>query len=206
MVSKYKIYSGREIDQDKINKIKQIASKRYDKPFYFSSYININNIEELSKYHGIKVEEENLFLGDDWILLFVNNENYIKFLEWIALDNKRNIHQAVQMLNVFKDILIENKEKLIYANMRHDTSYAFYNSMLKKEYFEEIFHIIGVDNCNGLAPKELSTLNIDLFSIDSFLDSDEIKKHPEYIKYLLHFVGFCVTDKFIEREKRLIKR
>lgn len=203
MKEKYTIYSGTEIDSDKINKIKEIASKRYDEVFYLSSYNNINNVEELSYFHGIPTENENLILGDDWFLLFEKNDEYVKFLEWVALESEeKNIHQAIQMLNVFRSILIENKDRLFYANMRHDTSYAFYTSMLEKEYFQELFHIMGVDKCDGIAPQELNDLNINMFSENS----DVIKEHPEYLKYILHFIGFCVTDKFIQREKKLMKR
>ncbi len=202
-----KIYKGYEIDKDKIKRIKEIAELRYDQSFYLSSYNNIENIEELSKFHGVNIENENLLLGDDWFLLFESNENYIKFLEWVALENKeKNIHQAIHMLSVFKTILIENKDKLFYANARHDTSYLFYESMLKQDYFEELFHMMGIDNCMGYAPKELNDLNIDILSYKDFLNNEILKKHPEYLKYILHFIGFCVTDKFIERDKKLSKR
>lgn len=201
------VYSGNEIDKEKIQRIKEIAQHRYAKPFYLSSYYNINNVDELAAFHGIDVEDENLILGEDWFLLYENNKEFVKFLEWVALENnEKNIHQAIQMLNVFKTILIENKEKLFYANMRHDTSYMFYKSMLDKKYFEEFFHMIGVDSCLGYAPKELNDLNIDMFSFDGVLNNEIIKNNPEYLKYIFHFIGFSVTDKFIERDKKLSKR
>ena len=200
------VYSGNEIDKKKIQRIKEIAEHRYAKPFYLSSYNNINNVEELAIFHGVNVEDENMVLGDDWFLLYENNTEFVKFLEWVALENsEKNIHQAIQMLNVFKTILIENKEKLFYANMRHDTSYMFYKSMLDKKYFEEFFHMIGVDNCMGYAPKELNDLNIDMLSFDSVLNTEIIKNTPEYLKYIFHFIGFGVTDKFIKREKTIKK-
>ena len=202
-----KIYKGKEIDSEKIKRIKEIAKNRYALPFYLSSYNNVNNVEELSYFHGIKVEEENLLLGDDWLLLFESNENSVKFLEWIALENvEKNIHQAIQMLHAFKTILLENKDKLFYANMRHDTSYLFYKSMLEQDYFEELFHMMGVDNCLGYAPLELNDLNIDILSCETYLNNEKLKQHPEYLKYILHFIGFSVTEKFIEREKKLSKR
>ena len=207
MISNLKFYKGYQIDENKIAIVKNIAMKRYDSLIYTTNYKCIENIEMLSSLYGVNENDLNLILGSNWFLFFEESPVYVKFLEWVSQkDSEKQISQAVEILRVFKDILYNNRDKLFIANMRHDSSYSFYESMIKRDYFSEVYHIINVDSCFGNTPKEIMKLNDEYFNMKEYLNSKISKEHPEFLKYIIHLLGFEVTDKFIKRQEKLKKK
>lgn len=211
---KIEIYNGKEIDKEKINKIKQIAADSYAIPIYESSYHNINNIDQLAILHDVYVEDEILILGEDWFLCYYVSENEVAFLEWVAISNvSSKFVQSIEMMNVFNSILFKHKNKRFIAEMRHDTSYQIYSKMLQRGYFEEENHTLDIYNCDGLEPIAIKileysckNLEYDDSHIKEFLKSTETLKHPEYLNYILHCISFQVTDAFSKRYAKLNRK
>lgn len=199
-------FKGKEISEEKIAKIRTIASKRYSKAIYNSSYWNVETIEDLAYLHDINVNDEIVILGDDWFLCYTELDDEVTILEWVAVDNKEHrLIQSIEMMNTFNRILIQNKTKLFKASMRHDSSYQFYCKMLKKEFFNEQSHTLEIDNCYGYAPERLKYLEEEYSSLEHFLDSNEAKEHSEYLKFILHCLEFYITDDFSKRFIKLKK-
>ena len=116
------IYKGKEITNEKIAKLKQIAVQRYAKSIYDSSYFSVDNVDQLAYIHDINVDDESLVLGEDWFLCYTMSYDTFMFLEWVALDNNfSKFIQSIEMMNVIKRILCEYRNKRFTASMRHDT-------------------------------------------------------------------------------------
>lgn len=193
-------YSGIQIDNNVINRFKLIAKSRYDKNIYDEYFGAIRTLNDLCNTHDTTSNEENIILGEDWVVMYAIKDFKIEILEWIALDNDNKFIQTKEMLNVFKNILLLSKGKYISAFMRHDTSYKFYLSFLKKYYFQEYSNSSIIDFCS---PYEMTVI-IDKLrkkynTIEEYLNDDFSKKYPEYEKYILHNIDFGITKKFIKK-------
>ena len=203
-VSNLQLYKGYEIDKEIIKVVKNISFIRYDKTIYDSNYKDVKIIEDLSNLYGVSEEDINLVLGNDWFLFYEDNPNYIKFLEWVAENNKdKKLTQSIEILRVFKNLLFENREKLFIANMRHDTSFLFYKSMLDRGYLNEIYHLIDIDCCFNNTPQEIIDLKEKYKDLDLALNNKAINE--EYLKYIIHLTGFEVTEKFIKRQIKFLE-
>lgn len=203
-----KVYKGKEIDNEKIAKIKEIAKARYTKEIYETTFWSIENIENLAYYlHNISVDDEILVLGEDWFLCFTISDNIVEFLEWVAIDTKSNkLAQSIEMMNVLKRILFDCRNKEFHADMRHDTSYQFYFKMLQRGYFKETFCTVDIDYCNGYVPEQIRNIYYNYPGIETFLNSDEARNNPENLKYILHCLTFYVTNKFVEKCSKLTRK
>lgn len=201
------IYKGKEINEEKITKIKQIAANNYDIPIYLVSYHYIANIEQLAFLHGIDANDEILILGEDWFLCYAVSDKGVEFLEWVANDDTSSkFVQSIEMMNTFNSILFNNRNKIFIADMRHDTSYQFYSKMMSKGYFEELIHILDIYDCDGFEPETIKNLECNDSSIREFLNGDEVLNHPEYLHYILHSIYFQVTDTFSKRYSKLNRK
>lgn len=194
------IYKGNEIDEEKLSKLKRIAASRYEKSIYDYYYSCIENVDELAYFHNISVNDEILILGEDWFLCYKISDSIVTFLEWVAIDNKESrMKQVIEMMNAFKNILIQNKDKQFVSYMRHDSSYKFYYAMIQRKYFKECMHLTEIAYCHETIPKEVKYLEDNYLCLEDFLNSNEALEHPEYLKYILHYLAFFVTDKFIDK-------
>lgn len=194
------IFSGKEIDNTKIDKLKNIAYRRYSSSIYEDYFADINCIDDLAYLHGTNVEDESLVLGTNWFMCYSVTDFDVTILEWVSINTEYKIQYVVEMMNFLKHIFIQNKDKCFSADMRHDTSFLMYNKMLQKGFFEELSHECIIDCA---APKEVHNLKYKLMtsfnSIEEFLSSDVSNDYPEYLKYILHHIDFMITDKFIKR-------
>lgn len=201
------IFKGKEIDDKKITRLREIAEGRYDRALYDCSYCGIETVQGLACIHGVKVDDEVLILGQDWFLCYKVLDGAVIFLEWVALDNKDyKFTQTVEMINALQNIFLQHKDKHFIASMRHDTSYQFYLQTLQRGYFTELAHSVDIDFCNGFAPERLKYLEDDYQMLENFLNSKEADEHSEYLKYVLHDLKFSVTDKLVDKAVRLEKK
>ena len=201
-------YTGKQITKDIILKMKQIAKSRYQHSIYKIYYEDITGIKFLAFYDKTKVKEENLFLGDDWFLNYKITQDKVEILEWIALEVKDSVRQSCEMMQALRQILLQNKEKIFYASMRHDTSYVLYEKMLKRKYFTEYTHNYMQD-C-AISYKGESILREYRFKnnneenyIKNFLTEN---KEFEYYNYILHKISFGVTDDFVTKYRKRKKQ
>lgn len=198
------LYKGTEIDDDKISKLRQITKERYSQPIYDSTYWSIDNVEQLAFIYDINVEDIILVLGEDWFLCYTVSEDIVTILEWVALDIKDfKFIQTIEMMNVFRRVLLKYKDKQFNAGMRYDTSYQFYSKMLQKGYFKECSHTFSVDYCNGFAPEIVRNIYENYPCVGDFIDSNDAKNNPEYLTYVLHCLTFYVTDEFANKNAKL---
>lgn len=205
------LYEGTEINTKEIQKLKDIAFQRYPIKIFNDYFENVNDIEDLAKLHNVNINTERLVLGNDWFLCYSETERYIKILEWVSLDSGNKMLQLSEMIHVLKKLFIKNKNKLFIADMRHDTSYKVYLKMLQNGYFKEIYHEYVVDCA---APQHFKYNNMEKYNtIEEFLASKDAKIKTEYLKYILHYLNFEITDKFIkkydhtlQKSKRILKK
>lgn len=193
-------YKGNEIDRDKIQKIKGIAKKGYSSEIFNEYFQNLNDVEDLSYLHDITIDMERLMIGSNWFICYSESIYYVTILEWISVDERKNMKQTLEMMNALKQIFIANKGKVFAADMRHDTSYKMYLKMLRDGYFKEINHQCMIDCATPDEVQEIKYKYIEVFhSIEDFLASSDSDDYAEYFKYILHHLSFILTDKFIEK-------
>ena len=201
-----KEYFGSDINGDIIKRIKQIALNRYSGIIYNSNYRDVNSVEELLRLYDCELCNLKLFIGKDWFLFVEETQDYVKFLEWIASNNTENkVSQSIQMFKTLKRIIIKNSDKMFLANMRHDSSYLFYESLYQKNYINQIFHLIEIDSCYNNTPEVILRLKEKYNDLSLFLESDESIKHPEYLKYIIHILGFEVSKEYIKKQSKIRK-
>lgn len=194
------ILKGKEINKEAITKLKEIARLRYAPEVYNSSYWGVEDLDYLANLHCVNPNDEILILGEDWFLCYSVTEETVEFLEWVALSNVDNkITQTLEMLKTLKSIFLKNSQKKFITSMRHDSSFPFYLNMLKRGYFEEISHSYSIDICHGFAPDRLKFLEDEYADIDTYLNSEEAKEHPEYSTFILHDTIFTITNTFVKR-------
>ena len=195
-----KFYKGKAIDQDKIQKIKDIAHRRYSSEIFNEYFSDVNDVKDLSHLHGVDINMENLVISTDWFLCYSESEYYVTILEWVSINNRSTMQQAMEMMNVLKQIFMQNKDKLFIADMRHDSSYTLYLKMLQRGYFKEIEHECIIDCAAPVQVHDIKVKYMKRFdSLKEFLVSSESNNYRQYFKYILHHLSFVLTDKFIER-------
>lgn len=198
------IFKGKEINKNKIEILKNIAYRKYTQEIYNEYFNDINDVRDLAYLHDVSINRETLVIGTDWFLCYAELDYSVKILEWVASDNGDKMHQVVEMISTLKKIFLQNKEKMFIADMRHDTSYAMYLKMLQRGYFQEFRHNCTIDCA---APSQVDNLKLkfsDKFSdIEDFLANEISNDYNEYFKYILHQLGFMLTDKFIEKYDKI---
>jgi len=195
-----KIFEGKEIDKSKIDLLKSIAYRRYTKEIYNEYFSDVKDVTDLAYLHNVNIDEEKLVIGTDWFLCYSESDYYVKILEWVSIDNGNKLQQAGEMMHILKKILLQNKEKLFIAWMRHDTSYSIYLKMLQRGFFQELNHKYTLDCAAPSQVRDLERNFRDKFhSIEDFLASDVSNDYVEYHRYILHHLSFLITDKFIKK-------
>ena len=194
------IFKGKEINYSKIEILKNIAYKRYSQKIYNEYFKDIKNVEDLAYLHGVSTNAETLVIGTDWFLCYAESDYCVEILEWVSINNETKIKQVSEMMNILKQIFINNTGKVFIADMRHDTSYKIYLKLLQKGYFCETKHEYIIDCA---APTQVHNLKMEFMNrfsnIEEFLSSDESNNYSQYFKYILHRLSFVLTDKFIKK-------
>ena len=187
------LYSSVEINEICINKIKQIKKKILKEELYNKFARDLKSIDELAKHYGFEVEQVKLILGEDWYVLYAQENDYIYVLEWNGInDEKTKLIQSVEMYNSFINFFLNNKECTFCGYMRQTTSYRFYEKMLNDGYFEEIRNNIY----NGSFLNRLVNL-LKLLVEKKDISNSGISN--EDLNNTFHFVAFNLTDKFINK-------
>ena len=195
-----KFYKGKAIDQDKIQKIKDIAYRRYSSEIFNEYFNGVNDVKDLSHLHGVDINMENLVISTDWFLCYSESKYYVTILEWVSINNTSKMQQVVEMMHILKQIFIQNKDKLFIADMRHDTSYTMYLKMLQGGYFKEINHECVIDCAAPVQVHDIKAKYMKSFnSLKDFLASSDSNNYTKYFKYVLHHLSFVLTDKFVEK-------
>ncbi|MCH5166995.1 MAG: hypothetical protein J1F35_03795 [Erysipelotrichales bacterium] len=198
------IYKGKEIDKDKLIKMKNIAVQGFTNPKWKRSYKLIYGMEKIISPITCNKESECLVLGNDWYLLFEVEKTVVNIVGWVAIDEpETKLSQSIEMLTVLKELFLKYKDRRFVSALRHTTSFQLYTKMLNQNYFNETNHRvytyfspIGTE----IRLKYLSEHSADSKNLfDKYLNSGAKEKHPEDLEYVLHKTEFRVTDKFIEK-------
>lgn len=194
-------YVGYEITNDVINKINLMAMTRYEEGVFSVLYEGVDTLDKLCNWHGARADEENVVMGQDWVIVYVKRNNELELVEWLDVDVVDDkFLQTMEMFNAMKKILLENRDLELVADMRHDTSYQFYKMMKKNGYLETKKEVIG---CEESAPGDVldyADKIIDEFgSYEGFLDGDLREIRDDYGRYFYHSLTFGVTDKFVKK-------
>lgn len=201
------IYKGKEITEEHIDKLKDIIATRTTHTFYKSVWFDIKNVEQMAYYDKVSVEEEHLALGKDWFLCYSVSNNSFTFLEWAAIEEESNrLVRTLEMMNTFKKLILQYKDKKFMAYMRHNTSFQFYSEIKKRGYFEELSHYVEVGRCNIFLKMKLKLLERNYGGLKKFLDSDDVENYTNYLPYIFHSLVFNVNNVFPEKSSKLIKK
>lgn len=193
-------YKGKAINQDKIQKIKDIAYRRYSSEIFNEYFNDINDVSDLSRLHDIDIDMENLVISTDWFICYSESKYYVEILEWVSIDDINKVQQVIEMMHILKQIFMQNKDKLFIADMRHDTSYTMYLKMLRENYFKEINHECIIDCAAPVQVHDIKLKYMKKFnSLKDFLASSDSNNYTIYFKYVLHHLSFVLTDKFVEK-------
>lgn len=201
------VYKGKEITEEHISKLKSIIASRIGYLFYKSPWLDIENVEQMANYDEVSIEEEHLALGEDWFLSFTVSDSFFAFLEWAAIEEESNkLIRTIEMMNIFKKLILKYKDKKFVAYMRHNTSFQFYSKMKKKGYFEELSHFVEIGPCSIFSKMRLIFLEKDYGGLRNFLDSNDIENYTNYLPYIFHYLTFNVNDAFTEKSSKLTKK
>jgi hypothetical protein len=198
--------TGLEITSKDIIHANKIIKTRIPKKEYYDIK-NVTTIELLAEYYDTSVHTLNLIIADDWYLLYESEEDRIDLLEWYSLKNaKMSMKRTIEMLSAFKEILIENKNKLFYAEMIHTTSFKLYSFLQEKGLLEEIshsceFNASAYEKIPEIA-EEITSLFNSITLVD-FLKKSEFKKYEQYLQFIIHNISFKISDKFFEKDGTL---
>lgn len=194
------IYPRKEITSEKIAKIKEIATNKYPQAIYQEYFDYLTNEKDILNECG---PDTFLVLGEDWFLLYEETEDEVTFMEWIAQDQPENkMQQTIEMLTTFKQILLQNYEKEFIALMRHDTSYQFYQQMLKKEYCYQEYHQCSIDIAHPEEMEEILSETPTIPEVISLLENNDSKLPKQYLTYIVHKIIFNVSEKFINKYEK----
>lgn len=203
MRQEIKHYQGKEITKDIIIKLNQISIKKYNEGIYTTMYEQIDTLEELCLWHNTSINEENVILGEDFYIIYANRIRNIEILEWVALNTGKNkLTQTIEMFNELKKILLLSKDKRIKANMKHTTSYPFYQLLLSRNYFDEICDYPQIDFAelpNG--KKTIKEILKKYKTLSNYLKSNT-SEFLELENYISHEAEFKITDKFIKKYQK----
>ncbi len=200
------IYKGKNIDDEKIRFLKYISSKKYSKEIYDEYFKDINSVKDLANLHITTIKDECLAKGTDWFLCYNEFEYAVNILEWVSINNENTVKQAIEMIELFKKIFFQNKNKIFIADMRHDTSYTLYLKMIQRGYFKEIKNHCIIDCA---APPEVQKLKLEILekfnSIENFLSSNLANSYSQHFKYILHHISFIISPNFIKKYANEVK-
>lgn len=194
-------YVGEEITEDVINSINLMAMKRYEEGVFCVLFEGADTLEDLCSWHGALPEQENVLLGQDWVIIYVKRKNDIEIVEWLDLEDVSDkFGQTIEMMNAMKDILLSSRGLRVIAEMRHDTSYQFYKKLLDREFVESYHDSVELDPS---APSDIEKMAGDVEntygSLNKYFLERDGEIDPEIDKYFYHYVSFGVTDKFVKR-------
>lgn len=194
-------YHGKEITKAVISDIKKIARKRYDNNIYIKSYAKLQNVYDLEMLHGNhSYNGEDIILGEDWFINY-SKTGALNILEWVSLEKSSDkMQQIKEMLMALKNIIKENENINIRANMRHDTSYKIYKKYRDNNYFFESYEWIFFDDQR---PKKMQNWidNIEekYLTVEEGLNDKNLEIKEEYGKYIIHAVCFVPTKKLMKK-------
>lgn len=204
-----KYYNGFEITEDVIRKINLIELKRVQEEITIFYSEPIETIHDLCLLHGTFPKEENVFLGQDWYIIYSQYDNNdIEINEWVAVGNVENkLNQTIEMMNAMKKIFLSSKDAKIFATMRHSTSYQFYQSLLSKGYLKEISNRSDIEE---FLPEDLLNIKEKLKSkyqnLDDYLQNSKQENldKTHFNDYIHHLIIFTPTDKFVKKYQKTV--
>lgn len=201
MRKKVEHYVGEEITESVISTINLMAMRRYEEGVFSCLFEGVDTLEDLCSWHGALPQQENVVMGEDWVIIYVERKNDIEIVEWLDIEDVSDkFSQTIEMMNAMKEILLSSKGRCVIAEMRHDTSYQFYKKLLDKDFVVSNHDSLELD---PVAPSDIEKMVSDVESIYGSLDKYFLQKDrkidPEIDKYFYHYVSFGITDKFVKR-------
>jgi len=196
-------YQGKEITKDIIDKINEIAKKRYDEKTMNERNEGISPLTNGYLWNNTRRSEENVILGVDWFITYADKKNQIEILEWVSLENISNkFEQTIEMFTAFRKILLLSKDRKIDAYMKHLTSYPFYKKLLQEEYFEEIYDYPQIEHGIIEGSKEdIKEIIKKYGSLSQYLKSNN-NEYSHLEQCIYHDTTFKITNKFIKRYQK----
>lgn len=205
-------YNGNEINLDIVNKYREICCSRYDSAIYEKYFKNLKSVDDFYNLYGPLVnskEDLHLLLGEDWFILYIESTIYIEVLEWVAVNNVDNkLVQIKEMLTAIRNMLLTkvdntDVQKIIMADLRHDSSYKLYQKALDKGYIISRMDELFFDRS---MPEEFEKKILEEKqkheNVKDFIDVITQEDEQEYYKFFIHQTQFYATKDFIDKHTR----
>ncbi len=173
-----RLIKGSDMIEKDFLRIKVINYFFYGEPSIFPTVAaEIPNVENPDNLY--------IILGKDWYIAYEEDETSVKIKMWVKREKTSDSYsQSLEMLEAFKNLFINNSEKLFYASLIYDTSYPFYLRLKERGYIEEVTHTLSGEKLkkllfnrkmpNDLAPN--SKLNFEMNHDVCFKMSDKFKE------------------------------
>lgn len=204
MERKVEYFNGKEITGDVILRMKDIVSKS-KKGFLIEDFV-FETFEDLCDIHSTDPEQEFVILGNDWVISHYDFDDEVTISLWAGCEKVEDkFRQAMEMKKALKEVLLENARCRIFASMRRDTSYKFYESLLTRGYFEEEWNYVVVqDDLNNRSLHfSIEYIKYIYGSVEEFIKDFGIQNFPSgFDEYVYHRVSFGVTEKFVKQYKK----
>ncbi|MGN1371039.1 MAG: hypothetical protein ACI4XM_01995 [Candidatus Coprovivens sp.] len=206
MRKKVEHYQGEQINFIIISKLFAISAARDFKVEGIIPYSDIDTLEELCEVYECNPDEFHIILGADWYLTYITRPEKTEIIEWVSLENRKDkIHQTLEMMKYLIQVLLLSKEKKVTSTMRHSTSYKFYQLLIKNGYIKEQYNNPGMDtSIPDDIQSELDIAIEDNINIKYYLDNPN--RNTEYDEYFYHDISFTLTNKFLTRYDKTIKK
>lgn len=201
MRQEVKYYKGKEIPNDIYDRINCIGNSRDSQN---SECEDLTSKEEICSLYRIKPSQINIFLGEDWYIIYSKTKRCLEILEWYGVERVDNkFMQTIEMMKALKEILLSARNRKIIADMKLSTSYKFYQLFLNKGYFKESYSF------KGFAEDKRENIE-DLFlkikpkyeTIEDYLNDESREIYPEYEEYFYCEACFTTTETFKKRYKK----
>ncbi len=184
-------FNGEEITDDVILKMNSITerSRRPQDVIYFDECLE--GVENLTACRGTFPEQENIVLGEDWFIGYVDWYDSIEFTMWYGVDKADNkVVQTAEMLSALRSVLSSYPDRKFTGYLKHFTSYPIYKKYEEHGYIKTREHTEFID-CG--APVDM----------DMRFKKEQKCKNADFSlevgDWVLHGVEFEVTDKFQKR-------
>lgn len=204
-----KIYKGFQINGQVLDRMKAIVlASSYSKNVYEEYYQDFYNIYEMAQDSESQVCDNVVVMGEDWFFHYVDTDEDIHFVEWVAaesMNKERKVTQTIEMIHYLKRVLISNYYKVFCAAIRHDTAYQLYLKMIEKDYFIPLYDEVEIDSIYSKLKQirldyrlyKINKRYIDgkIDNVNLAIENDDVLS-PEYLNAILHYVQFFPSQKF----------
>lgn len=204
MRKEVKHYYQDQITKEVFDSLFAICAQRNYRINGMIPYAEMNTLEDFCLENECRPEDIHVILGEDWFITYIIDDTDLEFLDWVSLENSENtLRQTLEMKKQLVNILLQAKQKQIWALMRHTTSYRFYELLKSHGYIDEDINIAIYEETT---PEEVLKIVDKIYSeyrnLTFYYQDPNRIVYPELEEYIVHDATFYVNDKFFNQYQK----